>query len=386
MWITAARPSLGLVLCLVATIASAQMPESVGGVRYLPDEVLLAKRGLPWAYAIKSSQTPMTLRTRSPLPAEQKVIERARWLLNNRQAKAIALMDGPTVVYAEYKFPASDNSLFYGASITKTVTAMAIGQAICAGKLKMQDRAGELVAELANLAVAKATVKDLLRMASGAAKAANASDPFSGNILTDRNKREWTAGQIDLAKLVSEDRVARAERGVFGQLEPGEVFAYKNTDPLILGLMLNRATGMSYANWVQQTIFDPMGATGPGWIGQDPKKQALADAGIHLQMQDWIRFAWWVLQASQSADCLGSYVREASRRQIRTGYKIHAGYGYLTWTDISSAPETYWAAGYGGQRIGWSYEGKRMIVAFSNASDWMEDLYLLYREWRNCDQ
>jgi len=352
------------------------------GSTYLPDQVLLAPHGLPWAYTVLPSPTPIPLRRREPTRTELEVVERARVLLNTREAKAIALLDGPNIVYLEYKQPASADSLFTSASMAKTVTAMAVGQAICAGKLKMSDRANEIIPELGDSALGKATVNDMLRMASGAADAANAGNSLTGNILTGQNVKDWANGTIDLVQVIADQRVSQAAHGMFSDYKPGEKFAYKNTDPITLGLMLNRVTGMSYASWVQRTLLDPMGAAGSGWISQNKKEQAMAYAGVQLRMEDWIRFAWWIQQASHGTDCFGNFVREASHRQISTGKRHLAGYGYLTWTDVTFAPNTFWAAGWGGQRIGWSYEGNRMVVAFSNLEDWWMELNALFRDWR----
>jgi CubicO group peptidase (beta-lactamase class C family) len=355
------------------------------GSTYLPDQALLAPRGAPWAYIVLPSPTPFALSRREPTRAELEVVARARVLLNTREAKAIALLDGPNVVYLEYKQPASEDSLFTSASMAKTVTAMAVGQAICSGKLNMSDRAIDIIPELGKSALGNATVKDLLRMASGAADANNDGNSLTGNILTSQNVKDWANGTIDLIEVISEHRVSQAAHGVFSEYKPGERFAYKNTDPITLGLMLNRVTGMSYAEWVQKTIFNPMGAAGTGWISQNKKMQAAAYAGVQLRMEDWIRFAWWVQQASQRTDCFGNFVREASHKQINTGKKNLAGYGYLTWTDVTFAPNTFWAAGWGGQRIGWSYEGNRMVVAFSNVEDWWTELNALFRDWRGAE-
>lgn len=374
-----------LCICIASVSVYGQVPPMKNGSTYLPDSILLAPRGLPWAYIVLPSPAPLVLSRREPIGAELDVVERARVLLNTREAKAIALLDGPNVVYLEFKQAASEDSLFASASMAKTVTAMAVGQAICAGKLHMSDRASDIIPELDNTALGSATVKDLLRMASGAADADNAGNSLTGNIFTSQNVKDWANGTIDLAEVILEHRVSQAARGVFPAYKPGEKFAYKNTEPITLGLMLNRVTGMPYASWVRKTIFDPMGAEGTGWISQNKKKQAAAYAGVQLRMADWIRFAWWVQQASHRTDCFGNFVREASHRQIRTGKRHYAGYGYLTWTDVTFAPNTFWAAGWGGQRIGWSYEGNRMVVSFSNLEDWWMDLNALFRDWRDAE-
>jgi len=47
---------------------------------------------------------------------------------------------------------------------------MAVGRAICAGKLSLQTKASELIPKLQGKALGEATVHDLLRMSSGTAQ------------------------------------------------------------------------------------------------------------------------------------------------------------------------------------------------------------------------
>lgn len=113
---------------------------------------------------------PSALNTRAPSAGESALVDRARSLVGQRPAKAFALLDGNTIVYSAFNAPADSESLFFGMSMGKTVTAMAVGQAICAGKLTLQSKAGDVLPELQGKALGNATVHDLLRMASGAAE------------------------------------------------------------------------------------------------------------------------------------------------------------------------------------------------------------------------
>jgi len=78
-------------------------------------------------------------------------------------------------------------------------------------------------------------------------------------------------------------------------------------------------------------------------------------------------------------------VKDASKTQIKNSLKregkAFAGYGYLLWTENNRQQDSYWAVGYGGQRIGWNHNNGRMLVAFSNVEDYMDDVYALYRDW-----
>jgi len=375
--------SFGLLFagCVSAALAQSSNPYADGAAA-APDEWLLVKRGNPWWYTTKPSPTPVALRQRTPTAAEQQVIDRARQLVANRPAKAFALMDGDAVVYSETKAPADAESVFFGFSMGKTVTAMAVGQAICANKLKLDTKASELVPELAGKAMGTATVHDLLRMASGAA------DPNpDSSVWTPEQFREWGRGNLNLLDLVFSDRVAKAQRGVFSDYKPGEYFSYKSTDPHLLGIMVSRATNTVWNQWIQERILNPMGAAHPGLYVQDRQQNGLADSGLRMRLDDWMRFAVWVKRSSQQQGCFGDFVRKATTTQIsnssRKMGKLFGGYGYFTWTENQVVPNTAWASGWGGQRIGWSTEpaNQRMVITFSNIESWMPDVYEVARAW-----
>jgi CubicO group peptidase (beta-lactamase class C family) len=372
------------VVTLVAGQGLAQNNPMVGGTTAAPDEWLLDSRGQPWWYNAHPAENPSALRTRAPTAGERAIVDRARDLLNARPAKAIALVDGEAIVYMDFKAPASADSLLFGFSMGKTVTGMAVGRAICDGKLKLDTKAGDGVSQLKDAALGQATVRDLLRMASGT------TEPFSDStIWTPEQFKRWNQGNLTIMESVTEERVSKAARGVFSDYKPGERFVYKSTDPLVLGLMVTRAIDMPYSHWVQKSVLDPMGAAKAGFIIQDKEGDGLAGGGVRLHMEDWIRFAQWVKRSSKEQSCFGDFVRASMSTQIdnpgtpatRKAGKLFGGYGYLIWTDNAIAPDTVWALGHGGQRIGWHRKSDRMVILFSNLEDWMPDVYELARDW-----
>lgn len=379
-----ARCALLTPFCALTAAAFAQVSPTEGGIGTAPDEWLLVKVGNPWWYTTRPSPTPVQLKKREPSKEEAPLVERAQALMYNRPAKAIVLMDGDTVVYEAYKAPADADSTFFGFSMGKTVAAMAVGQAICAGHLRMDTKANELIPELKESALGRATVRDLLRMASGAAE----PNPDS-TIFTTEQFKDWNRGRLNLLDVVAEDRVSKPARGLFSEYKPGEAFAYKSSDPIVLGMMVARATRTNAANWWQQAVLDNMGAARPGLLVQDNDKNLLSDSGVRLRMEDWMRFAVWVKQASKASGCFGDFVRAALTTEIpnignsgtRKMGKLFAGFGYFTWTQNEIAPDTTWASGWGGQRIGWHLKSDRTVITFSNVENWMPELYQLARDW-----
>ena len=382
------RPTLTVLVSLgvacAAPSAGAQAMPKTGGTSSVPDEWLLATQGPRWWYPASASTKPTELGKRDPTADERAVVERARSMLAGNPAKAVALIDNGKVVFVDYKAPANAESLFHGFSMGKTVAAMSVGQAICGGKLKMGQRADELVPELVGKALGTATVRDLLRMASGA----NRPDS-DGSMFTPEQLREWNAGRLTLLPIIASERVSKAERGVFSDYKPGEHFSYKNQDPNVLGLMIRQATGMTFSEWTQLRVFEPMGMAHRGLVVQDQNSDGMAEGGVRLRLEDWIRFAVWVKNSSKESGCFGDYVREAASTQIKNGPskgqrdtgKLFGGYGYFIWTENEYAPGSYWASGYGGQRIAWFKDSDRQVVVFSNVESYMDQVYELAHAW-----
>jgi CubicO group peptidase (beta-lactamase class C family) len=349
-----------------------------------PDSRLLLSKGSPWWFKTEPSASPANLERRAPNSDEMRVIERVKSLMSGKPAKAFALVDGYSIVHIAYNTPANDDSLFYGFSIGKTATAMAVGKAICANLLSLESKAEKFVPELKDTALGKATVHDLLRMASG-----TTDGNVDSSIYTPAEGKEWFDGKLDLVKLLSSQRVSSAKNGIFSPYKAGEQFYYKATEPLLLGLMIANAAGVSYPNWLQEQVFTPAGFKFPGLYIQNMMQQGAADNGLRLRLEDWIRFAVWIKTSSSQEGCFGNFVRSAFKTQIQNnvrpvdrkfGYWF-GRYGYFLWTENAISKNSVYASGYGGQRIAWNLKNDRIVIVFSNVENWMDSIYEVAKDW-----
>jgi len=355
---------------------------SQSSVASVSDDRLLGN-GNPWFYHTQISNSVFEIKYRSPNMDEEKIVKDSKKIFDRNSSKAIALVDGNTIVYMDFKSPTNKDSLFHSYSIGKTVNSMGIGKAICSGKLSLNDVAENIVPELKGTDLGKSTVRDLLRMSSGTTGAINSDS----SIISEAQFKEMARGNISWLDILSTPKVNSYYKTIFGNRKNGQYFDYHSTDPLLLGVIINKVTGMNYAKWIEQEVLLPAGIGHKAIIGQDRFGYGNSDGAVRMTMEDWIRFANYVKNNEMGNDCFANYIKEASKTQIsneqkREG-KLFDGYGYLIWTENARSKDSYWAVGYGGQRIGWNHKNNRMLIVFSNVENYMDDLYWLYKDWAN---
>jgi CubicO group peptidase (beta-lactamase class C family) len=368
-----------LFLVIISTSHLLNSSAKANNYPTVSDNTLLTRWVSPVWYEIKPSPTPTVLKNATPTIKEQEIIKKVENIIKNNPVKAFVLMNGNNVVYKKIVSPATQTNKFLGFSIGKTVTSMAVGKAICNGKISMSTRVDSLIPELQGKDLGSSTVKDLLTMSSGT------KDPIrNSSYHTLDELKSVNRGEKDLLDMLVRDGTSSFKRGVLSTYIPGEVFLYKGSDVDTLALMVANAIGTSFAEWLQKSVLDPAGIAHSGWQGQDQKRVARAAGSTSLTIDDWGRFALWVKNSSKEKSCFGNYVREAMSTHItnnsKTG-KSFKGYGYFIWTDNTFAKDTAWAVGYGGQRIGWDKNSDRMVIVFSNIENYMPEIYKVANLW-----
>lgn len=129
-------------------------------------------------------------------------------------------------------------------SMNKMFTAVAIGQLVAAGKLAWQDTVGEHLPDYPNATVRDSvTIHQLLTHSSGV-----------GSYWNDAY--EARKGEID-----SQAKFAATFAADPLLFEPGTSTRYSNGGPVILGLVIEKLSGMDYYEYVRKHIYEPAGMT-----------------------------------------------------------------------------------------------------------------------------
>jgi len=143
----------------------------------------------------------------------------------------------------EHHVPADVDTLFRIGSLTKMFTAAAVMRLAEQGKLSLDD---DILTRLPNAPTqARAvTIRQMLTHTSGIPN------------ITSQPEFKRSA-----AREMTADELMAIVQGAPFEFEPGERWKYSNTNYLLFGPMLEAVDGRSYAQFLQEELFGPLGLT-----------------------------------------------------------------------------------------------------------------------------
>jgi D-alanyl-D-alanine carboxypeptidase len=152
----------------------------------------------------------------------------------------------------EKKIPNALETKFRIGSMNKMFTATSILQLVQAGKIALTDPLGKYITDYPNKeAASKVTIQQLLTHTGG-----------TGDIFGP----EFEAHRKDLKTL--QDYVnLYGKRNL--EFEPGSRWEYSNYGFLLLGVVVERVSGKSYYDYVNENVYGPAGMTASGSLTED---------------------------------------------------------------------------------------------------------------------
>jgi CubicO group peptidase (beta-lactamase class C family) len=269
--------------------------------------------------------------------------------LTRHPATGLLIARGDTILLERYQYARNDRHRFTSWSMAKTVTAMLVGIAIAEGRIRsVDDRAEVYVPALAETEYGRTSLRHLLQMSSGV-----------------RFIEEYTG----------RDDVAQLSRDTFLQLGPGGVdavkkfneriapagtrFSYASVETQVLGLVLAGATGRPVAEYLEQKIWQPMGAEADAMWLIDRSGQEVTYCCLNAVLRDYARLG---LLLAHDGNWRGrqlipaDWVKEATSTNPQQRYLWPEvatplfGYGYQVWL-FPGEPRRFAFLGVRGQSI-----------------------------------
>lgn len=212
------------------------------------------------------------------------------------------------------------------ASLGKTMTAVAVLRLVAQGQLALEDAPQmRLPADLvAGLDLPDGlTLRHLLTMTSGLPDYLD--DAFVADALDDPARVQTPRAAL---------RYAFGEATVFA---PGEGFDYANTNYVLLGLILEQASGQPFAQVMQDQVFVPAGMSGAFVFGSAPLPAAFPEAVEDGQS----------LRAYYSAEGMGDGGVIGSANDLARFYRALFGGALLAPAQMAELLSDPMGAGYG---------------------------------------
>lgn len=171
----------------------------------------------------------------------------------------------------DFSVPNRIDTKFNLGSMNKMFTAVAVAQLVERGKLSFEDPLSKFIPDFPNPEAAKKIqIRHLLTHTSGL-----------GGYFSERYRklsRDQVRTVDDMMKLARED-----EKDV--AFEPGSRWRYSNTGMMVLGKVIEVASGQSYFDFVRENIYKPAGMTNTDCYELDRVNQNLA-VGYDKQFTD----------------------------------------------------------------------------------------------------
>jgi CubicO group peptidase (beta-lactamase class C family) len=294
--------------------------------------------------------------------------------LRETDTLAFVVVHEDRVVLERYFDGATRQSLQTSFSAAKAFVSTLVGIAIDAGLIgSVDDRVTDYVPELASRdpRFREITLRDLLTMSSGI-RYREGGFPSLGD-------DTYTYYGVDLRD------VALKRTRIEGP--PGQ-WQYNNYNPLLLGLVLERATGTSISDFMATRLWRPLGAEGAATWNLDSERSGFEklESGLNARPVDYARFGLLFLHnGTWNGRQIVSeqWVRAATGADPATDTAYYHGYRYFWWLD-AERPGRFYAFGKYGQyiyvapdadavvvRVGrdWGISNVRWLTTFRDVTD-----------------
>jgi CubicO group peptidase (beta-lactamase class C family) len=268
---------------------------------------------------------------------------------------AFLVVQDDRLLYERYFAGYDETSVQTSFSMAKSFASALVGIAIDEGDIESVDEPiTNYIPELLERdeRFKEITIRHLLTMSSGIKYEEGGDLPWSDE--ADDTKTYYAT---DLRDLALECRIER---------KPGGRFEYNNYNPLLIGMILERATGMSVSGYLQQKLWKPMGMEADGSWSLDSTRSGFEkmESGVNARPRDFARFGMlFAKEGSWRGEQLISrgWVEESTRADTSTDPS--RDYQYFWWVNTPDGETPHFSArGKYGQYIYVAPEKDLVIV------------------------
>lgn len=358
--------------------------------------ILAAREGNPWApkYRVGAFShldqiyTTRTIRGR-PVPwMFKRSAAEIRYRYQGRQSSladylsrnpimGLLIARDDTILCERYQYGRTDRDRLVSQSMVKSITGMLIGIAVAEGAIKsIHDTPAAYVPGFEGTEYGRTPIRDLLHMASGV----DFGEEREGGRDLDRLWRDMVGGAWPFRKgtvrsiAQFNDRIA----------PPGTRYRYASIEPDVLGVVLHYAVGRSASDYLQEKVWQPIGAESDATWMLDAEGFEVAHFGFNAVLRDYARLgrllahdgAWEGKQIIPAQWMLDATSVGPSDAYLMPGRAMPTfGYGYLLWL-LPADRRQFALVGACGQRI--CVDPASKLVMVHTALDEADEVWRLW--------
>lgn len=234
---------------------------------------------------------------------------------------------------------------------------MLVGVALKQGDIKsMDDKLGEYITELVGYDYGEVSVRQLLTMTSGIDWNEDYEDPNSD--VAQMYQKECVGDEAHILTYMKELKQIHT---------PGEHWNYSTGETDLVGILIQKASGKSLAEYLSEHVWKPFGMQQCAfWLADECSNLNIGGSGLSASLRDYARLGMVMLQDGKidgESIFADEWLKDATSLLYQIDDEEGGGYGYLWWRNEDGS---YVAQGIFGQMIYINPE-KNLVIAQSAA-------------------
>jgi CubicO group peptidase (beta-lactamase class C family) len=288
--------------------------------------------------------------------------------LSRHPVTGLLLAKDDTILFEHYQYARTDRDRLLSQSMVKSITGLLVGLAIADGAIRsVDDTPEDYVPGFRGSEYGRTPIRALLHMSSGV----DFGEERDGNRDLDRLWGDMVNGDGNQGTIAS---ITQFNRRI---APPGTRYSYASIEPDVLGQVVRAAAGKPLSQYLQEKVWQPIGAEADAAWFLDAEGFELPHFGFNAVLRDYARLArllahdgaWegrqivparWMVEATT--------VRQVDAYLAPGGAMPGFGYGYLLWL-LPGDRRQFALVGADGQRICIDPASKLVMVHTALADD-----------------
>lgn len=272
--------------------------------------------------------------------------------MNDNHVKGIIVLQDDKIKLEEYAEGVDSETLWTSFSVAKSISSMLLGVALKDGAIEsLEDPLKKYIAEFQGYDYGEVTVHQLLTMTSGIAWNEDYEDANSD-----------VAQMYQKPCVDSEAHILTYMKPLKFAHQPGTHWNYSTGETDLVGILIQKATGISLSEYLSEKVWKPFGMTHCAyWLADECSNLNIGGSGLSASLRDYARLGTVMLNEGRIGD-QDIFSKEYRDHATSLLYDVNDqgdGYGYLWWRFKNGS---YAAVGIFGQMI-YINPDKNLVIA-----------------------